>query len=128
MKKKETVLLVENWRKFIKENSDEDENIFRAFPKPKKPETNVLDIPGNSDGSRDNENFYASREPDELEDNVIYDLDLIKFCRRMGIDCNKNSLIEFLKMQAFDSNLDSYGNEVGTAYDEDGTMYNDEEN
>jgi len=112
MKKKETVLLIENWRKFIKENSDEDENIFRAFPKPKKPETNVLDIPGNSDGSRDNENFYASREPDELEDNVIYDLDLIKFCRRMGIDCDKKSLIQFLTMQSFDSDLDIDGNEI----------------
>lgn len=113
MKKKETVLLVENWRKFIKENSDEDENIFRSFEEPKKPVTNVLDSPSNTDKSSDSENFYASREPDELEeDNAIYDLDLIKFCRRMGIDCDKQSLIKFIENQSYDSGVDIHGDEM----------------
>ena len=139
MKKKETVLLVENWRKFIKENSDEDENIFRSFEDPKKPVNNVLDSPSDTDESSDNENFYASREPGEPEeDNAIYDLNLIKFCRSMGIDCNKNSLIEFLKNQAADSNLNIHGEEhelmfldhgyeVDTAHGEEGSIYGDEE-
>ena len=45
----------------------------------------------------------------------------------MGIDCDKKSLIQFLKRQSFDSNLNIHGHEIGTAYGEDGAIYDDEE-
>ena len=110
MKKKETVLLIENWRKFIKENSDEeDNNIFRSFKEPGS--NNVLDTPDNPESS--GKNFYASSISDKIElEDQISDPDLINFCDRMGIECNKKSLIEFLGMQAFDSDLDIDGKEI----------------
>ena len=113
MKKKETALLLENWRKFIKENSDEDENIFRSFGKP-KPNNNVLDKPNDSES--ENDNFYASNiddidEPSEEEsdDREHY---LRRFCELVGINCDdKQELANYFADQAAKSGVDTFGNE-----------------
>jgi len=103
MKRKDYKLLVEGWRKVIKESpfdfDDEDDLINIS--------SDSLDF-----DSMSNEEV----ESDEIDDRISQNEEEIKrFCSLMGIDCD--SLKDFLLTQAFEGDVegnqfDEFGNEI----------------